>query len=122
MNLKVVKIDNKLDMFQDDFEVTNNCIFYILRLDDKTIGRSKIYTSENVNNKFEIFILEDYRGNGYGRYFFEEMLKELKQIGYKEVNIQINRANVIAIKLIEDFDGVKVSQNKEITGFVLPIK
>ena len=57
MNLKVVKIDNKLDMFQDDFEVTNNCIFYILRLDDKTIGRSKIYTSENVNNKFEIFIL-----------------------------------------------------------------
>jgi len=122
MNLSVIKIDDKLDMFKDDFEVESNCNFYLLRLDEKTIGRSKIFTAEQTNNRLEIFILSEYRGNGYGKYLFGEMLKEIKKDGYKEINVQINRENIIARKIIEDFGGLKIAQNKEITTFVVPIK
>lgn len=120
--LKVIKIDDRIDVFKDVFEVNSNCMFYVLRLDDKTIGRAKIYTSEQAENRFEIFVSEEYRGNGYGKFFFEEMIKELKRIGYKEVFLKINRADMISRKLIEDFGGLKVSQNKEMTDFVLPIR
>ena len=122
MDLKVIKIDDNLEEFKSVFEISNNSTFYILRLNDKTIGRARIYNVDQTNNKFDVYVSEEFRGNGYGKFLFDEIVKEIKQMGYKEVKLQINRKNLIGRRLIEAAGGLKISQKGEITTFVLPIR
>ncbi len=121
MSLKIIKINDNLNDFKDIFEVTDSSILYVLRLDGNTVGYSKINLDQETDNRFEMFIFEEHRGNGYGKYLFGEMLKEIKSLGYKEINLQIKRNNLIARKLIEFAGGLKLSQKKDIITFVLPI-
>ena len=90
---------------------------YILRNDEIIIGYGKINT--DVNNKVEIFILPEYRGNGYGKQLFDNLIKTINNLNCIMITFENN--NVIAKRIIESFGGKQESLTAGIVRYILPL-
>ncbi len=118
MKLELIKIEDYNDELKDVFENYDNCEVFILKSNELVVGYG-IKKDKNDINPFEVFIKEENRGNGYGKYFFKKGLDLLKQEEYRKIYYQINRGNIIARRLIENNGGLKISQDEDITTFVI---
>jgi len=112
---------DKMNMIEKQslkFNLSDN--LFSLKLDSKIIGYGKV--TDNYNNRIEIYIEQDYRGNGYGKILFEKMIDVIKNLNLNDVHITSPKQNIQMKKIITDFGGKQVSIDDEIVQYILPLK
>lgn len=114
--MEFYKIDNKL---LNTLNINDNDTTYVLEKDDIVIGYG-IITKEN-KNKIEIFIKEEYRSNGYGKYLFGKMLEELKKDNYKKIELTFKRDNYRIKNIIVYYGGLQLRTGLKEETYMIPI-
>ena len=81
----------------DEFDISNNTQL-VLEIDNKVVGFAKFGKSdddklENCSEVFALYILKEYKGNGYGKKLVEAASYELKQLGYDRMIIACLKGN-----------------------------
>ena len=100
--------------------IKENYEVYALEKNNIIIGYGIL--TENNDNKIEIFIKEEYRGNGYGKYIFGKMIEELKKEKYKEIKLTFKRDNYRIKNIIIYYGGLQLHTNEIEENYILPIK
>lgn len=106
------------------------CTTYFLYIDNKPVGYGRIRhtSSEYLENKIGAGnlgygIAKEHRGKGYGNILFQELLKECKKIGYKEIKLFPLKENEATIKIMLKNGGRIIGEFKEEKHIILiPIK
>lgn len=117
--MKLIKVttDNYPNLFNEE---SDN---YIFVNDNKDIiGKASINDSVKMN-KLKISIEDQYRGNGYGKDIFRQLLEEYKT-NYKDssdLRFQINDENRFN-NILHQFGGINISNNNGDLVYILPIK
>ena len=88
-----------MELIQLQTSDKENSVKYLLKLDGKDIGYGYIFDREN--NPIEIFIAEEHQSNGYGKIFFNSLLKIVKNKGLKGVLFKVDRSNYRFINIIQ---------------------
>ena len=121
MNLEFVKVNKEeYYTYKDITDLSNVYQFYLLKQNNMIIGFGKINNDE-CENKVEMYILTECRGNGYGKFLFGKLLEELKNEKIKDVSVFIDSQNIIQRKIVEDFNGILVCKDKEKSKFNIPL-
>ena len=94
-------------------ENINDCINLVK--DEITIGYAKI-------NPIEVFVDENYRGNGYGKMLFKALLEEAKNKGLDHLNVKFSKKNIPMRKIITDFNGERISLDDDDLTYVISLK
>ena len=92
---------------------------YSLKLDGKEIGYGCIYVREI--NPIEIYIDEQYRSNGYGKYLFAQLLLIAKERGVVGMIFEVTEENYRFITIIGQAGAKQIGKNGAIIKFVLKI-
>ena len=90
---------------------------YILRDDNVIIGYGSII--ENTNNEIEIFIFPEYRGNGYGKQLFNNLIKAINNRNI--VKIKFDNINIIAKRIVEKVGGKQESLIDGVVSYIIPL-
>lgn len=73
-------------------------------------------------NKIKINIIEEYRGNGYGKLLFNKTLEEYKKkYNDKELIFKIHNQNLFN-NILYKFGAVNIDNDDGILEFILPLK
>ena len=73
-------------------------------------------------NKINIDVLQEYRGNGYGKFMFSEIVKEYKKnYNSNRLEFRIN-SNSLINNILYKSGAINIANNDGITVFVLPVK
>lgn len=94
-------------------------IRYSLRLEDIEVGYG--YVFDRKNNPIEIYIHEQYRSNGYGKYLFAQLLQILKERGVVGVTFEAAEENYRFITIIGQAGAQQIGKVDKIIKFVLKI-
>lgn len=123
MDLELVKIKEEYySEFVNFITLKEPTYLYLLKLNDKTIGYGNIAKQNNKEkNVLYIYIIEQYRGNGYGKFLFKELLKEAKNFGYKDITLYTNSSDLVMRRLITNNLGIKISQDNDISEYIIPL-
>ena len=94
---------------------------YLLIYEQKNIiGISTINNSLNFN-KIRINIIDDYRGNGYGKLLFQKTLDEYKnKYNDKELYFKVQNKNLFNIILYKQ-GAVNINNDDGILEYILPL-
>ena len=121
MNLEFVKVNKEeYYTYKDITDLSQVYQFYLLKQNNMIIGFGKINNDE-CENKVEMYILTESRGNGYGKFLFGKLLEELKNEKIKDISVFIDTKNIVQRKIVEDFNGILVSKDKEKSKFIIPL-
>lgn len=90
---------------------------YVLKYDDKTIGYSRVNIA-NEDNIF-IYILEEYRGNGYGKELFKLTLEKLEK---EEIVLNISKQNIQMQKIINGYKNIEIKNTPKYITYVINTK
>lgn len=106
----------------DDINIDiKNCNeVYYLKDNTNIIGIGLINLKKE--NIIDFYIKEKYQGNGYGKILFKNLLEKLKEYNLKEITLKIPKDNIKITKIVEDFQGLHISTNKNILEYVIPIQ
>lgn len=120
--IEFINVDKKTEEeMSEQFNIYEDSDLFVLRLDGKTIGCGQIDVKSK-DNKISLFIIEKYRGNGYGKQLFKNLLKEYKKLGNKDVEIIVSKDNIRMNKIIVDNNGVIIDQQENTIRYIVPIK
>ena len=92
---------------------------YSLKLDGKEIGCGYIYDREI--NPIEIYIDENHRSNGYGKYLFSQLLQIAKERSVAGMIFEVAEENYRFITIIGQVGAKRIGKNGAIIKFVLKI-
>ena len=92
---------------------------YELVEDNTVIGYGVI--NQDIRNMVTIYILEEYRGNGYGKVLFEMILEKIKELGYKEIYLTFDKNNIMMKKIIVAKRGLEISIDSDKVTYVIPV-
>ena len=92
---------------------------YKLLKDEEMIGVASI--NKDNEDKVYIFIKKELRGNGYGKFLFSEILKELNKKEYNDVIVKFEKENIQMLKIVKQNGGKHISTDKNIIRYVIPI-
>lgn len=121
MNLEFVKVNKEeYYTYKDITDLSNVYQFYLLKQNNMIIGFGKINNDE-CENKVEMYILTESRGNGYGKLLFGKLLEELKKENIKDISVFVDTKEIVQRKIVEDFNGILVSKDKEKSKFIIPL-
>ncbi|MCI9110412.1 MAG: GNAT family N-acetyltransferase [Bacilli bacterium] len=112
---------SEMDIFQKQslkLNMADN--IYVLKLDSKIIGYGKII--DDYNNRIEIYIEKNYRGNGYGKLLFGKMLEKVKTLNIRHIYVTLDKKNVQMIKILSYFNGKHVSTDDDTLKYIVPLK
>lgn len=114
--IDLIKVDKKIEKILDivDYE-----LIYKLVMDNRVIGYGTI--NKDKENIIYIFIENELRGNGYGKYLFSKMLQEVKNIGYKEAKVVFKTKNIQMLKIVKNEGGLHLSTNEGNEKYLIPI-
>ncbi len=87
------------DLFED--EISENFVTYVIRLENKIIGKIKVDYSEEVPYVGGFGILPGYRGKGYGRQALLQTVNFISIKGYNKCRLEVETANSNALHLYE---------------------
>jgi len=107
------------DDLEDDFPIINYEKCFKLVKDGKKIGIGAINIDKE--NLIYIYIKQELRGNGYGKFLFSKVLDEVKKSGNREARLAFSKDNIQMIKIVNDNGGIHVSTNKNIIKYVIPL-
>ena len=93
-------------------KVNNN---YDILLDNKKVGYINILS--NTFNMIEIFIEENYRGNGYGSDSFKLLLNELKKDSINNLIITIQVDNIPMMRIINHYKCIIKNKNDKLITY-----
>lgn len=114
--LSVINVNENI--FNEKFpntKIFQNDIIYLLNLNEKSIGYAAI-NEHNVYNIIRICILNEYQGNRYGSYLFNEMLKIIN----KDIILEIDIDNYKMIRIINRCKGKELRRNNKGVLFLIP--
>ena len=97
MNLELVKIKEDFYSEFDKFiTLTEPTYLYLLKLNDKTIGYANISKENNKEkNMLYLYIIEQYRGNGYGSKLVSQVNNWLfNNMGVDYIIAQVDVSNI----------------------------
>lgn len=94
--------------------------YYKFEENNKTIGMASINNDEQ--NKFYIYINEIYRGKGYGKLLFSEMMKELNSQNYNEVKVNCNANNIQMKKILDSNGAIPIAQTERTFKYIVSVK
>ncbi len=93
---------------------------YELVKDDFVIGYGVI--NKDVKNMITVYILEEYRGNGYGKILFEMLLEKIKEMGHKEIYLTFDKNNIMMKKIVIAKNGLEISNDNDKVTYVIPVR
>lgn len=117
---KIVKVTN-----EDYPELYDNGLEkYILmnsEENNKIIGIATINDEAEVN-KISVNILEKYRSNGYGKFMFQELLKEYEtNYDASELRFEVNETNEFN-NILHKFGSINIANKNGTLVHILPLK
>lgn len=96
------------------------CTTYFLYVNDIPVGYGRIRHSsneylENVIGAGNLGygISKEYRGKGYGKILFGELLKKCREMGYNEIKLFPYKSNVTTVKIMQSYAGKIVGEFKD---------
>lgn len=114
---KIVKVTNENypEIYNDKYEK-----YFLVNNNKDIIGLATI--DENaVSNKIKINILDEYRGNGYGKYIFGKVLQEYKSNhDEKELRFEVDDKSKFN-DILHQFGSVNIANNNGTLVYILPI-
>ncbi|PGL70124.1 GNAT family N-acetyltransferase [Bacillus sp. AFS055030] len=102
---EVIPTDEKIKQLIDPL-LQKGCYYLIAKKEDILLGWILIGTSKDQLTEkkygfiYELYVLEEFRGNGISKRLIESGMEHLKQDGYSEVRLNVYAGNH-AIKLYE---------------------
>ena len=96
-----------------------NSYKYVLEVQDKQIGFGYIFNREI--NPIEIYIDKQYQSNGYGKFLFNELIKEAKNQGMEGMIFELNENQYRFINIILQAGAMQFGKNKDTVKFVLKL-
>lgn len=94
-----------------------NSVKYALMVNGKNVGSGYIFSRET--NPIEIYIEENFRSNGYGKYLFNSLVKILKDRGVKGAIFESNKDNLRFINIIKQAGAKEISRQMPKVRFVI---
>lgn len=108
----------ELQVYLSDFGKKKDDIGLIAEVDKKAVGAVWVRVMndyghiDNDTPSFAISLYKDYRGLGIGTALMKEMLRILKDRGYKQASLAVQKANY-AVKMYQKTGFEIVSENEE---------
>lgn len=108
----------ELQVYITDFGKKDDDIGLVAEVDKKVVGAVWVRIMndyghiDNGTPSFAISLYEDYRGLGIGTALMKEMLRILKDKGYKQASLAVQKANY-AIKMYKETGFEIVDENEE---------
>lgn len=87
---------------------------FVLKNNEKTIGYSRINDLEEDN--IFVYILEEYRGNGYGKELFKLSFENSPK---NEIILNISKQNIQMQKIIENYQNIKIINEPKYIKYAL---
>ena len=122
----IIKKEERIEKYKNVLQEPGDCEYYcVLHAETMigflTINKSQNDSKANVGEIWAIYLLEAYRGKGYGRDLLDFAVNELKQIDPVEILLWVFEKNIKARRFYEKcgfvFDGTK----KESTAWGGPL-
>lgn len=118
--MEEIKLDNGLTEIIDKYE-KDSIVIKLVQEEKGTIGIAIVDKNAKVNNIY-VEVEIEHRGNGYGKYLFNEALKEcLKNFEKKELTFKTMSRNLINI-IIYKAGGIHVDTDDSINTIIVPLK
>lgn len=108
----------ELQVYVADFGKRKGDIGLVAEVDDKIVGAvwTRIMNDyghiDDETPSFAVSLYEDYRNNGIGTALMKEMLKALKQAGYKQASLAVQKENY-AVRMYKKVGFEIVDENEE---------
>lgn len=83
--------------------INNHYITIIGTINDIPIGYGHIDIDNNIY-WLGICILEEYHGNGYGKYIMNYLINKFNESNVQELYLTVDKNNIVAIKLYEKYN------------------
>lgn len=87
---------------------------FVLKNNEKTIGYSRINDLEEDN--IFVYILEEYRGNGYGKELFKLSFEKIEK---NEIFLNVSKQNIQMRKIIENNQNIKIINEPKYIKYVI---
>lgn len=100
------------DMLLSAFE-SGRFFGYIIYRGDKKIGFITFDKSIDEADIEDIFVIPEFRKQGYGKLLVKKALCALKDEGFKKVFLEVRESNAPARKVYESFGFKKISERKK---------
>lgn len=116
---KIVKVTNENypELYDKNLE---KYVLMNTELDSKIIGTATI-NNKSETNKIYIDISKQYRSNGYGKFMFQEMLKEYKtNNNNQELRFEVNEENEFN-NILDKFGSINIANKNGTLIHVLPL-
>ena len=91
---------------RDDFwrmTENKNAVYIVGLLDEKIIAYAGAWLSFGDAEVMNIAVDENFRGQGYGKKIFAELIKICMEHGATAITLEVRESNIAAIKLYESF-------------------
>ena len=108
----------ELQMYVMDFGKYKDDICLVAEINEKIAGAVWVREMNDYGHiedgvpSFAISLYKEYRGHGIGTALMKEMLKELKQRGYKKASLSVQKVNY-AVKMYKKVGFEIVGENEE---------
>lgn len=108
----------ELQMYVMDFGKYKDDICFVAEVNEKIAGAVWVREMNDYGHiedgvpSFAISLYKEYRGHGIGTALMKEMLKELKQRGYKKASLSVQKVNY-AVKMYKKVGFEIVGENEE---------
>lgn len=108
----------ELQVYISDFGKCDDDICYVAEVDDNIIGAVWVRIMNDYGHiddetpSFVISLNKEYRGQGIGTALMRTMLKELKERGYKQTSLAVQKANY-AVNMYRSVGFGIVDENEE---------
>ncbi|MDD2435109.1 MAG: GNAT family N-acetyltransferase [Bacilli bacterium] len=93
--------------------------YYNIFNDDVCVGYAAI--SINSNDMLYIYIIDEYRGNHFGKEVFNELLKEFKKYDVSKINIMVDSKNIQFKRIISHKQAAIVHRNSKLELYEVKI-
>ncbi len=120
--IDIYKINYKdYGSINDLLNINGDYNMYMIKCDNKTVGYGQIFKDYINNNTIFIFIEKEYRGQGYGKKLFFKLLDEYKKLNHNEIKLCIENNDLIMNHLINDCNGLVLSNDYGYTTYLVKL-
>lgn len=108
----------ELQVYVKDFGDKNGDYCFVAIVDEKIVGAVWVRIMNDYGHiddetpSFAISLLKEYRGMGIGTKLMEQMIEELRSIGYKRTSLAVQKQNY-AVRMYKNIGFEIVDENEE---------
>ena len=118
LNNLINERDNRIERWKNNIANPGDCEHFCITFDDRIIGWLTIHKVDG--EVWAIYLLEEFRGKGFGKYIMNFALTKLKSIGHKKVMLWVFEDNLKARYFYEKI-GFHLSDDKREMTYGIPL-